>query len=119
MADPTHEITPQAVRDEICREILRVHEESYGGGARDVNVHLLDDIVLVLIDTVPTTAERTLIDAGHSAAVQQTREAYQAAIAPTFKAIVERATGRKVNTFLSRMSVDPPMFSVELFRLGG
>ena len=59
----------------------------------------------------------TLSEAGHGDAVQATREAFQDAIAPTFKAIVERATGRRVTSFTSRMSMEP-MYSVELFRLG-
>ena len=114
---PRDDFTPEAVREEIAREIGRVHDESYGEGARrDVHVHLLDDLVLVLIDAEPTDSERTLLDAGHGDAVRGTREAFQDAIEPTFTAIVERATGRSVGSFLSRMSLDP-MYSVEIFRL--
>jgi uncharacterized protein YbcI len=104
------------VRDEIAREILRVHDEAYGTTSREAKVIVDDDIALVVIDAVPTRAEQTLMDAGRADAVKATREAYQEAIAPTFKAIVERATGRRVLSFSSRMSTDP-MYSLEFFRL--
>jgi uncharacterized protein YbcI len=110
------EVTPQSVRDEIAREILRVHSEAYGDAPRDAKVFVIDDIALVLIDAEPTRSESTLIDAGRGDAVQATREAFQEAIAPTFTAIIERATGRKVNSFSSRMSMEP-MYAVEFFRL--
>jgi uncharacterized protein YbcI len=105
-----------AVRDEIAREIVRVHEESYGAGAREIQVHVVDDVVLVILDIVLSRSEQTLMDAGKLDAVQTTRESFQEAIATTFVAIVERATGRRVNSFVSRMNIDP-LYSVELFRL--
>ncbi len=111
-------VTPQSIRDEIAREILQVHEDSYGqASARDAKVYLIDDIALVVIDAEPTTAEKTLIDAGRGDSVRATREAFQDAIAPTFTAIVERATGRRVSSFVSRMCMEP-FHSVEVFRLG-
>jgi uncharacterized protein YbcI len=106
----------QATEQQISQEILRVHQESYGVGADAITTHLLDDLVVVMIDVEVTTAEQTLIEAGQLGAVKETREAFQEAIAPTFKAIVEHATGRKVASFVSHMNVEP-LFSVELFRL--
>ena len=44
------------------------------------------------------------------------RSAYQEAIAPTFVAAVEHATGRRVVGFLSSTHLDPT-FTVEFFRL--
>ena len=114
MAEP--ELGSAAVREEIEREILRVHEEAYGTTPNTVQVHLVDDVVLVLIDVELSTAERTLLDAGRGDAVKATRETFQEAIGPTFTAIAERATGRTVISFVSHMNVDPP-FAVELFRL--
>ena len=48
--------------------------------------------------------------------MKATREAFQQAIAPTFIAIVERATGRRVGSFISSMSVEG-LYSIEFFRL--
>jgi uncharacterized protein YbcI len=105
-----------AVIGEIEREILRLQDESYGAGARAIKVYLHDDVVFVVIDVELTRAEHTLIEAGRESAVREMREAFQAAIAPTFTAIVERATGRRVISFHSGLSMDP-IYSVEVFRL--
>jgi uncharacterized protein YbcI len=110
------ELDLAAAREEIAREILRVHEEAYGTGAEQIEVHLVGDVVLVMIDVELSTAERTLISADRGDAVKATRETFQAAVAPTFKAIAERATGRTVVGFISHMNLDPP-FEIELFRL--
>jgi uncharacterized protein YbcI len=111
------EVSPQSIREEIAREMLVVHDEAYGeASARDAKVYLMDDVALIVIDAAPTTAEQTLIDAGRGDAVRATREAFQDAIAPTFTAIVERATGRRVLSFMSRMSIEP-FHSIEFFRL--
>jgi hypothetical protein len=72
--------------------VLRVHRESYGTGAGDVVVHELDEKVLSM------------------------RSAFQQVIEPTFTAIIERGTGRRVSSFLSTTHLDPS-YSVELFRL--
>jgi uncharacterized protein YbcI len=110
------ELDLAAVREELAREILRVHQEAYGTGAQQVQVHVVGDVALVLIDVELSTAERTLLDAGRGDAVKATRETFQEAIGPTFIAIAERATGRTVVGFISHMNIDPP-FAVELFRL--
>ena len=109
-------VSPEAVREEIAQEILKVQENTYGVGARAIKVDVLDDTVLVVIDVELAVSEQTLLNAGHGDAVKAAREAFQDAIASTFKAIVERATGRRVDSFVSHMSVEGP-YAVELFRL--
>lgn len=108
---------PDVAREQIAAEILEVHVNSYGTGAGKALVHVLDDLVMVWLDEIELSlAERTLIDGGHSESVLRTRAAFQEAIKPTFVAIVERATGRRVSGFLSTTSL-AEMCSVELFRL--
>src|SRR4051794_3699254 len=99
--------SPADVRSAIADELIKVHEESYGTGASNISIYLNGDTVLAVIDIELTPAERTLLSAGRDDAVKVTREAFQAEIAPTFSAIVERATGRRVERFLSSMSTDP------------
>jgi uncharacterized protein YbcI len=106
----------EAAREEIRREILRVHDEAYGSGAWNMDVHILDDTVLLLIDVDLSRSEQTLVAADQPDAVKGMREAFQVAIEPTFTAIVERATGRRVRSFHSSMNMDP-VYSIELFRL--
>jgi uncharacterized protein YbcI len=108
--------TRAEVESTLASELLKVHEDSYGTGASDVQTHYFDDNVLVIMDVELSRAEQTLLDAGRGDAVKGTRESFQAAIGPTFIAIVERATGRRVDMFFSWMHLEPPT-SVELFRL--
>ena len=111
------EPAPGDPRDQIATEILRVHEESYGTGAGSVAVHILEDAVFVVLDELELSAlERTLLDGGHDDVISDTRAAFQTAIEGTFGAIVERATGRRVTSFLSNTSVRS-LYSVEIFRL--
>lgn len=108
----------EAMKAEIAREIVRVHEDSYGTGADNVEVALHDGFVAVVFDVSLSRAERTLVDSGNADSVKVTREAFQEAIRPTFSAIVERAMGRRVIGFASRTIVEPGgSWSVEAFRL--
>ena len=100
----------------IAAEILRVQQESYGVGADEISVTIDEDLVVVVLDIELAVAERTLLAAGHDDAVKRMRESFQAAIAPTFRAIVERATGRAVRGFMSTVSIEP-LYAVEIFRL--
>lgn len=96
--------------------MIKLHEDSYGAGVKSLDVYILDNVVLVLLDVELTKAEMTLLENGSTDEVKGTREAFQQAIAPTFVALVERATGRQVSSFMSHMNTDPP-YAVELFRL--
>jgi uncharacterized protein YbcI len=107
-----------AVKRQIATEIARVHLESYGEHARNLSVALDGDMVAVMMDVEYSPAEETLLGAGRAEAVRTAREAYQEAIESVFVAIVERASGRRVTGFASRMVVaEPTPWSVEIFRL--
>ena len=102
---------------QIAGEVLQVHRESYGTGAGKVTVHLLDTAVLVILDELELTpAEATLLEGGHVETIAKMRADFQTAIGATFGAIVERATGRTVTSFLSNTSI-ASRYSVEFFRL--
>ena len=104
-------------RGQIATEVLRVHHDSYGTGAGKVTVHLHDDSVFVLLDELELSAvEKTLLDGGRPETIRDMRAAFQLAIGDTFGAIVERATGRRVISFLSNTSIES-LYSVEIFRL--
>lgn len=76
----------------------------------------MGDFVLVALDVELTQAEQTLLDADKTEAVTGIRESFQEVIGSTFSAIVERATGRRVISFVSHMSLDP-VYALEVFRL--
>jgi uncharacterized protein YbcI len=111
--------TQPAVEEEIRRDILAIHRDSYGRSAGDAQAHVMDDTVIVILDDLELLPnEEFLIDHGRSDAVRDVREQFQLAIRPTFTAAVERATGRRVVGFASHAEVDDSPFAVEIFRLG-
>jgi uncharacterized protein YbcI len=74
--------------------------------------------VIVLLDGLELLPnEEFLISQGHEEVVASVRTQFQQAIAPTFRAAVERATGRRVIGFASHIQVDEPRFMAEIFRL--
>lgn len=109
----------EQVRQQIAREIARVHEDSYGVAATCVEVAAHESFVAVVMDVGLTRGEETLVDAGSADTVVATREAFQTAIEATYKAIVERATGRRVESFASRSIIEENgSWACEVFRLG-
>jgi uncharacterized protein YbcI len=110
--------SPEEVRNEISREILRIHEESYGNGAGNAHTHIGEDFVIVVLDDLELLPnEKFLVDHGKQETVLQVRTQYQHAIQASFRAAIERATGRTVVGFASTTSLDEPRFVAEIFKL--
>jgi uncharacterized protein YbcI len=106
------------VQDEIAREILRIHEESYGKGARHAHSYMGHDFVVVVLDDLELLPnEEFLLEKGEADTVMQVRTQYQHAIQASFRAAIERATGRTVIGFASTTSLDEPRFVAEIFKL--
>jgi len=117
--DRAQDPSANEVRDEIALEILRIHEESYGRGAALAETHISDDWVIVVLDQLELLPnEQFLVDKGQLDTVTHVRHQYQLAIQDTFRAAVERATGRRVIGFASTTSVGDERFMVEIFKLG-
>jgi uncharacterized protein YbcI len=108
----------EEVQAEIAREILRIHEESYGGGAAEAKTFIGHDFVVVVLDQLELLPnEKFLVDNGHEQTVAHVRTQYQHAIRTSFTAAIERATGRTVVGFASTTSMDEPRFVAEVFKL--
>jgi uncharacterized protein YbcI len=111
--------TEKQITEAIARDIHRIHEESYGKGAKVASAAVLDDFVVVVLDGLDLLPnEEFLVENGKREAVAQVRHQYQSAIQAPFRAAVERATGRRVVGFESTTSVEEPRFMVEVFKLG-
>jgi uncharacterized protein YbcI len=93
---------------EVTNGIVRLFSEYYGRGPTRAKSYLLEDryVVTVLRDTM-TTVERTLADTGHADMVREVRLTFQEAMADSFKGVVERALGRRVESYHSQILVDP------------
>ena len=105
-----------AVANAITEQIAAIHEETYDTRVKQATTHVLDDLVVVLLDIELSAIERRMAAFGRGALVHELRHAVQQEEEPTFTAAVERATGRRVTSFASHTHLDPP-FVAELFRL--
>jgi len=115
-AEEVDHLAPQEVAGQISKDMVRIHEENYGSKVRSVETHIMDGFVLSILDIEMLPGERLLIEDGKVELVKSVRAGFQEAIDATFKAAVERATGRKVDAFISDTHVNPD-FTIELFRL--
>lgn len=115
--DDEHEPKTDTVAASISEQLAAIHLESYETPVREVVTHVLDDLVVAVLDIELTAIERRMIEFGRGNLVHELRHAVQTAEAATFMAVVERATGRRVVAFASHTHV-APTFVAELFRLG-
>jgi uncharacterized protein YbcI len=94
-----------AVRSAISQAIVRIHADAYGKGATQAKTYVWENLVVCVLRDVLTVAERTLIEADRAETVRELRTAFQFSLEETFRAAVERLTGRRVLSFMSQ--VDP------------
>ena len=112
------ELTTDEVSAEVAEELLRIHRETYGKGAQRADVAVCEDVVYCMLDEFELLPnEEFMIDAGRADTVVEIRMHYQQAIETTFRAAVERATGRGVISFASITKLSPN-YVVDVFRLG-
>lgn len=118
MSGPEEHIPDQAAAAAaISRQIEAIHTEAYETPVKQGATHVLDDLVIVVLDIALTAIERRMIQIGRGALVHEMRHGVQEAEAATFSAAVERATGRRVVSFASHTHLEPPWVA-EVFRLG-
>ena len=110
------ELDPVSVANAVSEQIAAIHVETYDTPVNRATTYVHDDLVVVLLDIELTTIERRMIGFGRGALVHELRHAVQQAEEASFAAAVERATGRRVESFASHTHLDPP-FVAELFRL--
>jgi uncharacterized protein YbcI len=101
---------------QISNELSKLHREYYGRGPNSVRTIYGHDHVVTFLEDFLTPVERTLLEAGETAAVLEVRRAFQRAMRERFTAAVQEATGRTVRAFLSEVHLDPDI-SVEIFVL--
>jgi len=100
----------------ISNAITRLHRDHYGRGATAARTIIQRNYVVCFLEDIYTPVERTLIDAGRTDTVRETRNTFQDAMGPKFREAVEEATGRTVVAFMSQVHFDPDM-AAEVFVL--
>jgi uncharacterized protein YbcI len=100
----------------VSNGIVQLLRETYGRGPTKAKSYLNDNILLVVLEDILTTVEKTLLDDGKEDLVREVRLTYQSAESNRFKSVVEDATGRKVLTYHSQVTFRPDM-AFEIFVL--
>ena len=100
----------------ISNAFTKLQRDHYGRGPDGVRTVVGYDHIICFLENTFMPVERTLIDAGETDAVRETRLAFQRAMERRFVETVEEITGRRVRAFLSQVSLNPDI-SVEVFVL--
>ena len=112
---------PQAqhgtISAEISNGIVGIVREYTGRGPTKARTTITDELVVVVMGESLMKAEQSLIDAGDSDTVIDTRRKFQAAMREDFIDLVEGSVGRRVSAFMSDHHIDPDI-AVEVFVLG-
>ena len=106
-----------AVLAAISSELSRLKAHNFGKGPLDTKTYLNDNYLFCVMRGGLTRMEETLLEGGDRDLVRQVRLRFQAQLASTFRAAVERLTGRRVLTYESQVLFDPD-HTVEIFVLG-
>jgi uncharacterized protein YbcI len=92
---------------EVSNAVVGIFSECYGRGPTKAKSYLFDDYLIVVLEDILTTVERTLVDKGEEDLVRRVRLTFQAAVSDLFIGAVEEALGRKVQTYHSQVTFHP------------
>ena len=114
MANLTGDEMLRAVTDEL----VALHKRYHGREPATARAQMMgDDLLACILGDVYTDIEKTMIEIERTAAVHETRTAFQEAMKHRFAEVVERLSGRSVLGFISTHHVGPDL-EIELFVLG-
>lgn len=80
----------------ICNAVTGALKQSCGKGPTKVKAYTLHDHLVVVVQDMLTTLEKTLVQNGHEQLVREARHALAAQVAKESRATIEQATGRHV-----------------------
>jgi uncharacterized protein YbcI len=92
---------------EVSNAVVRILSECYGRGPTKVKSYLFDEYLIVVLEDLLTTVERTLVEKGEEELVRKVRLTFQEAVAERFTGAVEEVMGRKVETYHSQVTFHP------------
>jgi uncharacterized protein YbcI len=94
---------------EVSNAIVGIHAECYGRGPTKAKTYMFDNYVVTVLEDILTTVECTLVKNDERDLVRRVRLTFQEAVADRFTGAVEEVMGRKVVTYHSQVTFDPPM----------
>src|SRR4051794_1733254 len=98
--------------------VVRIYADHVGRGPTKARAYADRDIIVCVMEDTMTTAERTLVDSGRSAAVKQTRDALQETMREDLAMGIEAIAGCRVLAHIGSGTLDPDVTS-DLFILDG
>lgn len=98
----------------ISRETVRLYLRAFGRGPTRSRTYVQADYAVCVLRDVFTAAERTLVAIGGREQVEASRKKVTDAMDGEFVALVERETGRQVQTHLTHIKV-PANLAVHFF----
>src|SRR4051794_23188958 len=107
---------PPGLASAVSNAINRLHRDCYGRGGTTARTLIQRNFVVVFLDDIYTTLERTLIDDGKKDTVRATRAQFQLTMTERFSTAIEEIMGRKVIAFMSQVHFEPDM-AAEIFVL--
>jgi uncharacterized protein YbcI len=117
MSAPSTPLAGDELLAAVTEEMIALHRRYHHRAPVTAKTQLLGgDLLACVLGGVYTTVEQTMIELQHSTIVQETRSAFQNAMAHKFIAAVERLSGREVLDFISNHHVGPDI-EIELFIL--
>jgi uncharacterized protein YbcI len=92
--------------EEITRSVVRLHKEYIGHGPTQARTHIVQDLVVCVLQGGFSRAERTLLERGRAEAVVHQRQALDDALRQPLSDMIERLVERKVVGFTSAVQPD-------------
>jgi uncharacterized protein YbcI len=102
---------------ELSQAMVRIYKEQFGRGPETVWTRYSGpDAITSILENSLTPVERSMLKMGEEQRLRDIRTMFQHATEPTFRAEVERITGRRVIGFMSGIDVHNDI-SCEVFTL--
>jgi uncharacterized protein YbcI len=102
----------------VSNMVVRIYADHVGRGPTKARAYADRDIIVCVMEDTMTTAEKTLVDSGRSAAVKQVRDALQETMRDDLVMGIEALTGRRVIAQIGTGTLEPDVTS-DLFILDG
>jgi uncharacterized protein YbcI len=93
----------------VSSGIVSLFSRYYGRGPTKARTYAFDRYLLTVLQDPLTTVERTLLSSGRGDLVRDVRLTFQEAMADEFMGVVTEVTGRRVATYHSQVTLDPPI----------
>jgi uncharacterized protein YbcI len=92
---------------EVSNAVVGIFRECYGRGPTKAKSYIIDDYLIVVLEDILTTVEKTLVENGEEDLVRRVRLTFQAAVSDRFMEAVEEVLERKVQTYHSQVTFHP------------